>query len=328
MRLRIGLVDTGFIAEYQIAGFAADARCRVTGVTRTWRDNAPRPPQAKKLQDFAQKHNIQAYDSFEQMIGSDEIDAVVIGSINPYHYSQIMQALEKGKHVLVEKPVVNSIVEYAAIREKAASAKRLVIPAHNFACRGAFREAKRRVRAGELGRIQYGSFTESFLVGAVTGQWRSKHELAWGGALIDSGTHLVYQVLQLLGMPTHVQAFTARNVFEMEDEDIASVQLQYASGTIVHLMQNWGSNHGGDVAGIRLIGTEGRLTITDALYVNGEAVDHETSYADSFAGQAKAFADSVLDGAPPVSGLDDGEHALRIVQAAYESAKKGITVAL
>ena len=49
---------------------------------------------------------IKAYDSFEAIAADPEIDALIIGSINPYHYEQIKSAIAHGKHVMVEKPVV------------------------------------------------------------------------------------------------------------------------------------------------------------------------------------------------------------------------------
>ena len=328
MTLRIGFVDTGFISEFHFNGFATEPRCKVTGVTRTWREDTNRAAQQAKLDAFAAKHGLKAYGSFEEMAASPDIDAVLIASINPCHYSQVMTALNCGKHVLVEKPVVKTAAELEAIRDLAAQKGLIVVPAHNFAYRGAVLEAKRRVLAGELGNIQYASFTKSFYSTSVNGNWRSRHELAWGGALIDSGTHLVYQTIQLLGKPSCVQALAARNVLKMDDEDIAAVQLLYPNGTIAHVMQNWGSGHGQDIEGIRLVGTEGRIAISDALYVNGEKINPDVAYADSFKNQAKSFVATILDEKQPESTLDDALLTMRIIDAAYESIKTGRTISL
>jgi len=330
--INIGLVDTGFISEFHIQGFGPETRCKISGVTRSWREDKVVDEQRKKLENFAQKHNLTTYNSFEEMIGSAEIDAVIIGSVNPLHYNQIMSALSNKKHVLIEKPVVRTTKEYEEIQAKAEKEGVLAIPAHNFACRPAVLEAKKRIDRGDIGTIQYASFTQSFYCGAVAGNWRSQHELAWGGALMDSGTHLVYQALQLLGMPQSVQAYSARNTLEMDDEDIASVQLYYkgvgAAGTIVHIMQNWGSEHGQDIEGIRIIGTKGRITISDALYINGEKFDSAVSYEDSFKGQAKLFADAIIDGAAAASSLEDAKQTMRIIDAAYQSIEEKCNISL
>lgn len=328
MTLNIGLVDTGFISEYHFNGFAAAPESKVIGVARTWRPG-DRTNQQAKLSDFAARHGIKAYSSFEEMASSPEIDAVVVSSVNPYHFAQIKFALEHGKHVLAEKPMVKTEAELDQLVKLAVAVGRCLVPAHNFAYRGAVLQAKELITAGKLGKIQYGSFTQSFLCGALAADsWRSKHESAWGGALIDSGTHLVYQTLQLVGKPVAVQSMAGRNVFAMDDEDIAAAQLQYADGAIVHLMQNWGSSFGDDIEGIRLVGSLGRIKISDALYFNGEKFSGDTGYAESFANQAQAFTACVLAGKAPASSLDDARWTLRIINGAYESIQSGRTIQL
>ena len=327
--LRIGLVDTGFVGRLHLDGFAAQSRCKVVGVTRTWYgDVNDKPRQHAELHDFAMTHGLKAYESFDAMAGSDEIDALVITSINSYHYDQVNTALDYGKHVLIEKPVVRTCEQLQAVRNKADAANLKLIPAHNFAYRGAVLDAKRIVDAEALGAIHYASFTQSFYAGAIEGKWRSHHDMAWGGALIDSGTHLVYQAIALLGKPLKVQAMMARNVLSMDDEDIASVQLLYPNGTIAHLMQNWTSEHGQEIEGIKMVGTKGRLCISDALYVDGVMKNADASYVDSFKNQAQAFVACVLDGAAPQQDLDDALLTMQIIHAAYESAKNDRTVTL
>ena len=329
MTLRIGFVDTGFISEYHLNGFATDSRCKVTGVTRTWHGaGQDLERQKKSLTEFASSHKLKAYGSFEEMASSPEIDALVIASINPYHYNQVITALDNGKHVLIEKPVVRTAKELLDLKAKAEAKGLQLVPAHNFSYRGAVLETKKLIKTGKLGKIHYASFTQSFYAGAVEGKWRSKHELAWGGALIDSGTHLVYQTVQLLGRPVKVQAFSARNILRMDDEDISSVQLQYLDGTIAHLMQNWGSGHGQDIEGIRIVGSEGRVNISDALYVNGEKISSDVSYGDSFKNQALSFVATILDGKEPESSLDDALLTMQIIDDAYESVKTDRTILL
>jgi predicted dehydrogenase len=327
--LRIGIVDTGFVARLHLDGFAAVPRCEVVGVTRTWYgDDANQQRQRDALKSFANERGIKAFESFDTMVESSEIDAVVITSINPYHERQVHKALDCGKHVLIEKPVVQTVEALKALISKTQTTGLKLMPAHNFTYRGAVLEAKRVLVSGQLGDVQYASFSQSFYASAIEGKWRSEHAKAWGGSLMDSGTHLVYQLLHLLGQPVKVQAMTSRNILTMEDEDIASVQVLMPSGAIVHLMQNWGSAHGEDIEGIRIIGTQGRLSISDALYVNGQKVNDDTQYPDSFKNQAHRFVAYVLDGQLPESDLDDAMMTLQIIDAAYHSARSDSTITL
>jgi len=148
-----------------------------------------------------------------------------------------------------------------------------------------------------------------------------------GGALMDSGHHLVYQSLYLLGMPRALQAFTTRRVLlGMECEDTAQVTLTYPDGSLGFILQSWASSHGEGINGIRVLGERGSLVISDALYLDGEKLDSDTSYGDSFAHQARAFVDYVLRDRAPRSDLGDARNTLRIIQAAYESARSGTVV--
>ncbi|HAI11799.1 MAG TPA: hypothetical protein DCM28_08840 [Phycisphaerales bacterium] len=327
--IRIGMVDTGFVAQLHLDGFAAVPRCKVVGVTRSWYgDDADQQRQRSAMKTFADERGLEAFADFDEMVASPRIDAVVITSINPCHEQQVHKALDCGKHVLVEKPVVRTVQALQDLENKAQQNGLKLMPAHNFVYRGAVLEARRILASGRLGDVQYASFTQSFYAGAIEGKWRSHHDLAWGGALMDSGTHLVYQVIQLLGRPVKVQALTSRNELAMDDEDIASVQLLMPNGGIVHLMQNWASTHGQDIEGIRIVGSKGRLSISDALYVNGEKVSDDVRYPDSFKNQAMRFVAYLLDGQLPESNLEDAVTTLQIIDAAYASASSDTTVAL
>ena len=142
---------------------------------------------------------------------------------------------------------------------------------------------------------------------------------------MDSGHHQIYQALYLLGCPEALHAFQSRLVLAgMEGEDLAQIQLRYANGSLATILQSWTTNHGAPVDGIRIVGTEGWLQVTDALYVNGERGNTDTAYPNSFINQARAFIDLVRRGTPPVSTLEDAWNTLSLILLAYESAAHGI----
>ena len=114
----------------------------------------------------------------------------------------------------------------------------------------------------------------------------------------------------------------------MECEDTAQVSLLYPDGSMAVIMQSWTSDHAGMINGIRIFGTEGSLVITDDLYFNDQKMNLEVDYLNSFVNQAKAFSDYMLKDIPPVSGIDDVRDTLRITFGAYESAEKGIVLAI
>ncbi len=319
----------GFIADWHHRGFSALPNVEFAGLCQDFHGSAESiAAKRDALAAKARELGIRAYASFEEMVGDPTLDALIIGSINPYHFDQIRRALAAGKHLLVEKPVVTEIAQVAEIERLARAAGRVVFPAHNFVYRGAVRQAKTLLAEGRLGRLVASSFVVTHTISpAHASGWRSRRALGTGGTLIDSGHHLVYQSLYLLGMPTALSAFTAKQVLtSMDCEDTAQVSLQYSDGSVATILQSWASGHGDGINGIRIFGDQGNLVITDALYLNGEKLNPDVDYAASFRNQAGAFVEAVRGGAGPISTLADVRDTLRITFSAYESAERRIVI--
>lgn len=314
-KIRIGIVGTGFIAGWHYQGFLKNPQAQVTGLcsyTRT-----------EKLLNMAKEWNVRPYDNFDAMVEDPEIDALVIGSINPEHFKQVTKTIELGKHVLVEKPVVTDFGQLDEIIKSADEKGTVVFPGHNFVYRGAVQKAKEIVDKGGIGKIVYASFMSSHTISENhSGGWRGKTALSSGGALMDSGHHLTYMSLFFMGMPAKIQAFKSNLVLNtMEGEDIAQVNLLYPNGSIGTIMQSWTSGYADGINGVKLMGNKGSIQITDALYYNNEKLDTDVAYGDSFANQAKAFTESILKGTKPLSDLKDARDTLKLIYGAYSSAE-------
>ena len=319
-KLRIGIIGTGFIAPFHFNGFKKWPDAEIVGMcTHSNHD---------RLRKMCADWGIRPYDDFEQLAQDPGVDALIMGSVNTEHFPQIMRAQELGKPVLAEKPVVTSLKELDVIRASVARTGVPVMPAHNFIYRGAVSEGRIAMRTGFLRQVVYASFCSNHTISKEheTG-WRSKLALGSGGALMDSGHHQVYQSLGFMGRPINLHAFKSRLVLTgMEGEDVAHVQLEYASGALGTIFQSWNNNSGGPVDGIRIVGTHGSLQISDALYINGEKRNPDTDYPNSFVHQARAFLDLVLHGKAPASTLDDARDTLELILLAYQSCETGRVV--
>lgn len=262
------------------------------------------------------------------MVTDPQIDALIITSVNTQHYPQIIKGIENGKQLLVEKPVLIDLEQYAEIEQLAAGKKIVVFPAHNFAYRNAVRKAKEIVDSGALGKIVYGSFVSTHRLSENHSRgWRALKDIGAGGALIDSGHHQVYQSLYLMGKPVKIQSFISKiNQIHMECEDTAVVNLQYSNGALGTIMQSWASDDHAGVNAIRIIGDAGSICISDALYHNDKKINEDVGYEHSFEALAAAFVDCLEKGTAPVSTLEDSKNTLRLVYSAYKSAEKNIVV--
>ncbi|MGD1007000.1 MAG: Gfo/Idh/MocA family oxidoreductase [Ignavibacteriaceae bacterium] len=322
-KLRIGMVGFGFISDWHLTGFKDNPDAKITGMCHVFFGNEQqRAVEMEFLKKKCSELGIKVYNSFESIVNDPEIDALIIGSINPYHFEQIKAAIANGKHIMVEKPVVSDFNQLEEIKQLSAEKGIKIFPAHNFVYRNAVRKAKEIIEAGKLGQIIHSSFivTHTISEAHATG-WRANKDIAGGGALIDSGHHLIYQALYLLGKPSKLNGFKSKMVLKnMDCEDTAQVSLIYPDGSIAVIMQSWTSNHAGMINGIRIFGTQGSIVISDALYFNDEKIDSDVEYAGSFVNQAKAFSDYILKDIPPISGLEDVYDTLKITFGAYHSA--------
>jgi len=109
-QVRIGLIGTGFIADWHLAGFAGQPEARMMGVARDfYGDESLRLDQRTQLRQKSKRWGVRAYANVDELMEDPEVDAVVIGSINPLHLGHIEQAIRAGKHMLVEKPVLTEL---------------------------------------------------------------------------------------------------------------------------------------------------------------------------------------------------------------------------
>lgn len=95
--LRIGVVGTGMIGRTHIE--------RINNTLQGAKVVACADANIDFCKSVAEKYNIKAFDKGEDMIASDEIDAVVVTTLDPYHEQYVMAAIKAGKYVFCEKPL-------------------------------------------------------------------------------------------------------------------------------------------------------------------------------------------------------------------------------
>ena len=265
----------------------------------------------------------------DAILGDPSITCVCILSPTSLHFEQAKAALLAGKHVLIEKPVALDAAQFEELRDLAAERNLTVLPGHNFVYRPVIRKAREILDSGRLGTVSYGSFRAvHFISPEHASGWRSRFDISGGGAMMDSGTHLVYQSIYLLGLPRWLSCFsTTKHYTEMESEDTCQISLQYGDGIIGQIFQSWSSSDP-SAGEIRIEGDEGNLLITDALYLDGERIEDDSTYPRSFYHLLAAFADAMEGKAAPLSSIDDARAAFGIISSAYESAMDRRTMEL
>ena len=171
--------------------------------------------------------------SFEEMLGDDSLDAVVISTPVPTHYELAKQALEAGKHVLVEKPPAMRAAEMDELVALAADRDLVLMPGHLLLYHPGVQKLKELIDAGELGdvRVIYGNRQNLGIV-------RTNENALW-----SLGVHDLSVILYLLGEDPDVVTAQGRGFVTPGVEDVVFCYLGFPSGKIAHMHLSWLDPH-------------------------------------------------------------------------------------
>ena len=165
--------------------------------------------------------------SVEDLLGDKEIELVVVSTPNETHFKLAKQALEAGKHVVIDKPFAATSEEALELGRLAKSKGLLVIPFHNRRWDGDFLAVKKLVAENAVGRlVTFESHFDRFRPTPRENTWKEAGNPA-NGMLFDLGPHLVDQVLALFGAPEKITASVRSDRDETAIEDAFDITLHY-----------------------------------------------------------------------------------------------------
>ena len=147
MSIGVGIIGYGYWGPNLARNFQAAQDAELIGVAD---QNQASLDRAK-----AAHLGIQTFQEARDLIDCEQVDAVVIATPVASHYSLACQAIEKGKHVLIEKPICRTIAETKDLIARAEQAGCVLMVDHTFLFTGAVEEIRRIITAGELGDVCY-----------------------------------------------------------------------------------------------------------------------------------------------------------------------------
>ena len=268
------------------------------------------------------------------------IDFVDICTPTSSHVDLSLWALDHGYHVLCEKPVALGRDDAARLATSARRAGRVVMPCHQYRFNPAWQRIAQLLNEGAIGRWHLAEMQVYRLLadpGIETSgtPWRGQEETGKGGVLLDHGTHLIYSLMDVGGMPQSVQCWTGRLRHQSYDvEDSANLLLEFPNRLAV-IFLTWAAHHRenrvrfiGEHGTIEWIG--GRITLRRGDDIQTEDFTTQldkSAYAGWFAGLFRDFVGR-MDLRDSDSGLEDIQQVAEILESAYESARTGRRVDL
>jgi UDP-N-acetylglucosamine 3-dehydrogenase len=335
-KLKVGVIGCGAIAEaVHIPGYRRISdKVEIAAIADI---------DKQILNDVGDRYGISdRYLDWHDLIRREDIDAVSVCTPNYLHAEQTIAALGAGKHVMCEKPMATSVQEaQAMLQARDAAGKKLFVGfTHRYMHHNI--RAKQIVDEGVIGspyimRIRF-SHDGPYKSWSAKTDWFFDRERAKGGALLDMGIHAIDLMRWFFGEATAVKASCGTYVKEIDVEDTAILIIEFGSGKIGYIEVGWSTKPG--AIGFELYGTEGTL-INDystplRLYLpedksrifnvddfNEGWVEIKDCIGGGWDTEIEQFVDSIRNDIPITTGGESGLAAVRIAEAAYQSAATG-----
>jgi predicted dehydrogenase len=344
-KIRIGIIGAGNIGNVHMHEFGKlTEECEITTITDVALSLAEKRAQEHGIPHVAK--------SPEALIASDQVDAVIIGVPNAFHADLAVQALEAGKHVLIEKPMGISGDAARQIVSAQKKSGKTVMVSHQMRWEWLPLQVKKQIDAGELGQI-YAAKTGWFRRKGIPGwgTWFTRMDQAGGGPLIDIGVHMLDLTLHLMGSPTPVSVSgstyaefgpkrkgigtwgTPNWDGKYDVEDLAMAIIKLDNGSTLTLDVTWAVHMDTDNQPfVHLMGTEGGASLKgDKGKWLTEKFDQPLERelitpANDEGGRirlSRHFLECIREGKEPISSARSGLINNLIIDAIYESSKTG-----
>jgi predicted dehydrogenase len=312
--VRYGLVGTGSIADDAHAPALATATnsCLWSVLSRS-RDRA---------ENFARKHHAQgpkpATCSLGELLDDEALDAVIITVPDRLHFEYAKAALEAGKHVLIEKPMVTTAADALVLVDLARRQGLILGVGYHLRFHPGFRLIRQTVVEGHIGELRH-ILAQWTFYRASDDEWRARAALGKWWSLAATGSHcldLCHWLTSATGRSRiDLRAIVTNDVFSGPNDESAAVIASYTGGCTATITSSVSFdaptifNVYGEKGFIEARGMLARRSATPFL-LNGEAMEYPSD--DPYQKQIAAFSQAIAqgggfesDGAAGAHGVND-----------------------
>ena len=188
----------------------------------------------ERSRDFAKKYGIGTFQSYDELLDCEAVDVVTICTPSGTHADLAVEALQRGKNVILEKPMALTVEDCDRIIEAVEkSGKKLTVISQLRASED-IKRAKKIIDSGKLGKLTFCEVRMKYYRAPEYYQdsWHGTAKMDGGGALMNQGIHGVDILLYLCGSVNKVQS-SVRTIFhDIEVEDTAAAVLEFESGAL------------------------------------------------------------------------------------------------
>jgi len=270
---------------------------------------------------LGERYGADHYGNVGALLKRNDVEMVSICTPTVTHADIALAAMEAGKHVLVEKPMTSTVAEAESLIAAAEKAGVKLTVGFVERFNPGVIEALRLVREGKIGDI---------ILARAHRVSRYPLRISDVGVVKDLAIHDADIVRQLFGEEPETVYATAGNLVH-SFEDYANIVLRFPGNRSAFIETNWLTPH--KIRRLILTGSEGLITVE---FITQEVTveDDEGRYQpyleprEPLTLELESFVEAILEDKPPAVSGEDGLRALRICEAALESARIGMPVRL
>ena len=282
---------------------------------------------------------------YRQLLEMPELDFIIVGTPHNSHRTITVDSLNAGKHVIVDKPLASSVTDAQEMISAAERTGRHLFVAHNHRFLPSNRKIRSMIHSGAIGTPFLGMscfIGDEFERMNDPNSWKGSLACG-GGVLLDNGVHMIDILRSFFGSVEWVSAAAWQGVVKQpaKGEDTGMVQLGFESGAVIELVSTFVARYNGFPvdyvgAGIRydFYGDRGSLHFSSKQPVvfcdsEGHHVhEHKDAGFNALLVEDEHFIKCINGEVEPIVTAKDGLEAIRVVEAAYKSAKTGGRVAI
>jgi predicted dehydrogenase len=342
-KIKLALTGAGVIGKRHLRALKSIDNIQLVGIADPF----------EAARETADAWRVPLFSSTDALLDALDVDGIIVATPTEQHCQPTLQALDRGVHVLVEKPMMATIEECQQTIEKSAAAQRHVLVGHHRRYYNLVNQARDIVQHGRLGKFV-----------AVSGQWNVRkpadyYAADWrkrwqAGPILTNLIHEMDLLRYIAGDIGSISAETANSVLGFEKEDTAAMVMRFANdalGTFMlsdqsHSPWSWEQATGENVAFPRsgknvmhFMGTEGSLEFPNLrLWTSNAdescwttelaATDLGGELEDAYINQLQHFAAVINGDEKPRIDAQDATDTLRATLAVYEAAETGQRVVL
>lgn len=220
--INIAQIGVGYWGPNLLRNLVSSKRCNVRKVSDL----------SSERRDFVKGlyPAVETVSDSDQIIDDPSIEAVVIATPVATHFELAIKALEKGKHILVEKPMARSVQEVEQIGAMASRQGRVAMVGHTFLFNSAVRYVKRLIDDGSLGEVRY-IYSQRLNLGRI----RSDVDALWNFA-----PHDISIIQYWLGDPQPASVVRRGVAYIQEGiEDVVFLNILYPGKVMANIHVSW-----------------------------------------------------------------------------------------